>query len=308
MDVVLLQKKVVDVLANQMAPEGVDVTAIDKPSNNGVVWHGIRFCEAGSVMGPVVYLEEMTDGTDDVEQIAKSVLGAYRKAKSDMPSLSLPYDIQDFGQIKDRVYYTLLNGRLNHEIQSNCPYIPYLDLIIVFRIRVNYPTDERTASILVNNALLSTWGITVEELYEVAKENTPKLFPATVDSIGGVLAMMMDDVGFDFLNGDMDAEEAAILNNMLYIVSNKSRLCGAGAMLYDGLLRRVSDNTFGGKDLCIFPSSIHEVLLKVAEDIGPDDSANMVQSVNGDMLKPEDILSDHAYIYDREKDEIRIWS
>lgn len=55
------------------------------------------------------------------------------------------------------------------------------------------------------------------------------------------------------------------------------------------------------------PSNIHELII-IADD-GNVDSAELdetVKEVNREQVLREEQLSDHAYYYDREKDEVRL--
>lgn len=86
----------------------------------------------------------------------------------------------------------------------------------------------------------------------------------------------------------------------LYVLTNTYRTNGATVLLYDDILKELSD--LFEKDLIILPSSIHEVLILAADE---NDGQNldhytaMVKEVNASQLQDEEILSDHAYYYCR---------
>ena len=52
----------------------------------------------------------------------------------------------------------------------------------------------------------------------------------------------------------------------------------------------------------VLPSSIHEVIVIPMENanFSEEDLTQMVQDVNGECVNAEEILSDHAYIYNGE--------
>ena len=62
-----------------------------------------------------------------------------------------------------------------------------------------------------------------------------------------------------------------------------------------------------GRDVYIIPSSVHELLLYPANEnaIVPEINS-MINEVNRNVLNPIDVLSDHAYFYSRELDDISI--
>ena len=89
----------------------------------------------------------------------------------------------------------------------------------------------------------------------------------------------------------------------LYVLTNSDKLFGASVILYPHLLESIAKRM--DCDFIILPSSIHEVLLI------PDSSENkslhydaIIQEVNLTQLSPEEILSDHAYYYQRNSDSI----
>ena len=61
-------------------------------------------------------------------------------------------------------------------------------------------------------------------------------------------------------------------------------------------------------DLYILPSSIHEVILLLDDEYvqSSEELREMVRETNRMVVDQEEVLSDHIYHYDREKDEIRI--
>ena len=52
-------------------------------------------------------------------------------------------------------------------------------------------------------------------------------------------------------------------------------------------------------DFYILPSSVHEMILIPLFTDDMESLSQMVKEVNATQLKPEDVLSDHAYVYRR---------
>lgn len=91
----------------------------------------------------------------------------------------------------------------------------------------------------------------------------------------------------------------------MYVLTNLFKINGAACMLYKEPLKLFSARV--GKDLYIIPSSIHEVIILPADNnICKNELNAMVQQVNKEEVAESDILSDHVYMYDREKDAILI--
>lgn len=57
-----------------------------------------------------------------------------------------------------------------------------------------------------------------------------------------------------------------------------------------------------GCDFVILPSSVHEVILTpVQEDVELSELVEMVKEINATEVREEDVLSNHVYLYEREK-------
>ena len=92
----------------------------------------------------------------------------------------------------------------------------------------------------------------------------------------------------------------------MYVLSNKSKLNGSGCIFYHNLLHNLCEKL--ECDLYILPSSIHEVILLLDDEYvqSSEELREMVRETNRMVVDQEEVLSDHIYHYDREKDEIRI--
>ena len=146
---------------------------------------------------------------------------------------------------------------------------------------------ESLSSTLINNELVKVWGVTADEVLDAALKNTPKRFPVKVMGFGDIVGAPFDD------STAMPA----------YILTNQSRVNGAAAMLYDGILD-VFCEAFGG-GIMILPSSIHEVIIIPQNDEQADDYVDTVRSINKAIVEPCDKLTDSVYQYDTESHKIR---
>lgn len=89
----------------------------------------------------------------------------------------------------------------------------------------------------------------------------------------------------------------------MFILTNALRNQGAAAILYDGILKRLSDKF--GSDLYILPSSIHEcIIISAEEEDAREGLERLVCRVNHSQVAKEERLSDHVYRYERKTDEI----
>ena len=152
------------------------------------------------------------------------------------------------------------------------PHERFLDLAVTYRWAA-YRNHDGMASALVRNKELLMWGISKDQMMKDARENTEKIFPPVMRKIQSVLPIHIIE------------EEIP-----LFVMSNGDYMNGASVILY------------------ILPSSIHEVIILLDNEYAkaPEELARMVRETNRIVVDREEILSDHVYYYDREKDEIRI--
>jgi len=282
-------------LRDQYPDADIRISKITK--NNGVVLDGISVNENNTNISETIYLnkyyEMFTKGLYTLDEIKQSVLRLHQKAL--IPeNVDFSY-FNNFSKVKDKLAFKLINLMMNKDLLKDVPHIIYLDFAIVFYCIVDDDLIGK-GTILVRNSHLESWSVTEEELYEIALKNCPALLPSRLIGMDKYLEHLhvKRDIPFEEDVPDTSPE----LCNM-YILTNDDKYFGASVLMYDNLLSDLSDRFLSS--FFILPSSIHEVILL------PTNSKNnkqkfdsMVRDVNEQALSREDILSDHAYYYDRD--------
>lgn len=274
--------------------------------NNGIHLTGLTIREKGSNVAPTIYMESLFEryqGGLTMEAVCREVMRVYgqNKAGQDFDSSI----VTDFNQAKDRICFKLVNAEKNRELLADVPYIPCHDLAVVFYVLVSKGADGvRTA--LVRDSFLDIWGTDAQTLYPIAMENTQRIFRGSVQSLGSMIAGMMEDMLDAADSGefyDMPAITEDALPLPMYIATNYDRLNGASVLLYPNLLRDFAERI--GSDFYILPSSVHELIF-LPDMAGMDvlDMKMMVQAVNGSEVAEDEILSDSVYFYSRAYDRV----
>ena len=83
----------------------------------------------------------------------------------------------------------------------------------------------------------------------------------------------------------------------MYVGTNPERILGASILMYETYLEDLAAQI--EDDLCIAPSSIHEILIFPLSLVQPARIIEAVQDVNRTVVLPQEKLSDSAYIYRR---------
>ncbi len=280
-------------------PDPKQITVQKIHRNNGELLDGLVILEAGVNIGPTLYLRDYyrtCQNGGSFSTVYRQIVENYEQNKA-----SRRIDVgffTDFENVRSRIVLKLIHREKNRGLlKERVPHIPFLDLAIVFSCIYPVDADIGNATILIENSHLALWEKTAEELYPIAMENSMRLLPPQMLGINQVLRDLLD------VPEDPGTAIPEDVRFPMYVLSNMDNLYGAACMAYDGLIRSYAGQF--GSDLVILPSSIHEVILVPCSGADRmEDFSKMVREVNETQVAPEDILSDHAYYYSRERDEI----
>ena len=275
----------------------------DVRKNNGVVLSGLTMMDNDSNISPTIYLnhyyEDYEDGRTTLTNVVNDVMDHYNRNK-----VNRSVDMRQFlnyESVKKGIVYKLVNTAKNKELLEDVPHVEFLDLSVVFQYLIQ---NEHfgTASILIHNAHLKLWDVSVEDLYQVADANTQRLqgyeLRSMIDAIRDLLEM--DAIGEA---ADIEYMEEHADNLPMYVLSNKNRVGGASCILYDGLLADFA--TAIGGSFYVIPSSIHEVLLLPADNKDEQEEIKaMIKEINDTQVRTEEILSDSLYFFDKEEGQL----
>ena len=97
-------------------------------------------------------------------------------------------DIADFGKVKDRICFKLVNTGKNAEMLKGAPHRHWNDLAITYYIL--FSTKGCSASMQIMKSHMEMWGTSEEELYDIAMKNTPRLLPVKIMALGNMLEQL----------------------------------------------------------------------------------------------------------------------
>lgn len=201
--------------------------------------------------------------------------------------------LENYSNARQRLFVTLVSADVNPELLSTVPHRIMDDMAIVYRCSVSVGDAEDGGTVLINDSLLSAWGISADQLHEDAMQNSIKTRPAVIQGMSVVLAKLMN-MSVEELYGDDIPEEEA-----MFVASTPDTVLGAGVITYPNFFEKAAEQLGGG--FYVLPSSIHEVILvpdKFAET--NTDFRSMVTEINATQVEPRDRLIDNYYHYDSE--------
>lgn len=282
-----------DTIKNHMTNQlnsGQKIAIQQVTKNNGMVYDGLFIVDPIRNVSPTIYLNpyyhRYLNGVS-MEDILEDILATYH---NNLPKQDFDVSVfTDFSKAKERIVMKLINRRRNENLLKHVPFIPYMDLAIVFVCTVTEFLDEY-ATILIHHQHLQFWNIEPEELYQIAMYNSPMNLPYTFESMENILEHLTN-------------QKLPIFDRLpMYVLTNHLKIHGATCIVYPGLLGTLAKSL--NSNLIIIPSSIHEVLIipekEALEEYSLEDFEEMICEVNDTQLTDDEILGDHVYLYHKD--------
>lgn len=284
-----------------MVGEEVDVSLHKVPKNNGIVMDAITVMPYGSHIAPTIYLKDYFQRYENgasVKEIAQEVI---KFSLDHQISKIIPEGFfMEYTQVKKRICFKLINYEKNKFLLDEIPFRKLLDLAVVFYYAVE-PELLGHATVLVRNMDMERWGITMERLWRDAVENTPNLLPWRFTSVQRIVNNLMFDgpeKALEEIGSSCEIVQEDMEEVPMYILTNKEKYFGAACILYPSLLPSIAEKF--NSSLYILPSSIHEcIIMPVSGCYTKESLSEMVREINEREVEDIEILSDHAYFYDR---------
>lgn len=273
----------------------------DVVKNNGLILHGLSVLPKGSNIAPTVYLDgyfreylqEGEEALDTIMNMIVSTVVANSKAPEEFGTITK--DFMNFEFVKDKIVMVAVNAARNANLLAQVPHQNREDLALIYKVVLG-TNAKGMASITIRNEHISFWGVTPDQIHELAWKNTREILPVTVQSMTEVMREMFSKDGMPDDMAQMFMFEELPPTQQMYVISNSAKVNGAAAMFYADVLSALAEKL--GTDLYILPSSVHEVIA-VSTDMGtPESLSEMVREVNGSQVSADELLSDHVYRFD----------
>lgn len=267
---------------------------------NGVVLHGYAISEVGKNIGTIVYIDEYIEkiqrGLMTPEALAEIVYDISQRNKIDV---DFSLDNLSKEKILGRVVPRLAKTTGNADFLENLEGRFFLDMAVIYKYQISQIDG---ASMNITKDLAKYFGITEEELWQASIRNG-RLGDGYC--IMDMVDMMKELVKFGVGGADIELDDIADQDPGMYVITNKSKMHGAAAILQDEVLR-AGANICGGS-YYLLPSSVHEFMMipgSMVDD--PGFLKEMVKEVNRTEVDPVDVLSNNVYRYNTIKGEIEI--
>ncbi|MDE6254016.1 MAG: hypothetical protein K2M78_15525 [Lachnospiraceae bacterium] len=246
---------------------------------------------------PTIYINDMYKHYSECDDYREAIKEGAMEMAYLLDSFSEVEKIGiDFTDAKENIVFQLVNTEQNREMLQGMPHREMEDLSIIYRWVINTKWEGIQSS-MVNNNLAEKLGLNEEQLYNLAVENTRRIFPPCIESMDDIIRKMFSNEGMQEDMIEMIVQDKQSEKGM-WVITNDTKLFGATTILYEDKLHELAEQL--GSNLYILPSSIHEVIAISAEIGSPDELAVMVEDVNMTEVSIEERLSNQVYHYDKD--------
>lgn len=271
--------------------DGYQVTINEVLKTNSVKLYGMVIREKGQNIAPTIYLESFyeayTEGKE-LDTLGNEIVNIYERSK---PIRERSFDFfRDYENVKENLCLKIINKSNNEEMLNEVPGIDFLDLVAVPYCTM-IDADMGHISIPIRNEHIKMWGMEKDEVLEYAKDNTIKKLGLEVTPISDIIKRSYPN---------LESHIEMLPEDKMFVLTNRNKTYGAVNIIYEDVLSDFSKAA--DSDFYILPSSVHEVIIFLHDSTdGWDQLDEMVREVNSACLLKEEVLSDHAYFYSREK-------
>ncbi len=284
--------------------EDVDVQVSDVIKNNGTSYKAVQIRADDNNCTPSINLDDCYrdyESSGDVEATLMRIVEFYEAHSNDI-ELNVD-DIYNFDYMRDKIILRLVNYERNEEILKKCPYVMKMNLAVTFRWIADYHSCG-IATAIVTNDQIRRWNVTVDALYNIALNNTVRLFPIQMDTMENICLSAIEDINVR----ERMREELRLsgLEQMsMMVLTNEQKINGATAILYPHCLYNISKEL--RCNFYVIPSSIHEVILISKESgVTTDYLTDIIENANDTVISDGDLLSYSLYEYDSDTDVLSV--
>lgn len=265
------------------------VTIREVLKNNGIRLQGLTITDQICAASPTIYLERFYESYLEkvgIDEIGEKILEVYEENRI-KEEISLDF-INDYELVRENLYFKAVNRGQNRDLLSEVPYKEFLDLALVPYILIG-ATPMGSATAVVRRNMLNLWGVTEESLLRDTNLNMVRNAKYSLTRIEDIISDMLPKESERIKRSD---------ETQMYVLLNPGKSFAAALMSMEHVMEKIAEDL--NADLIVLPSSVHEVIILPAHgmtDLSKLDE--MVKSVNESTVSREEVLSDHAYFYER---------
>lgn len=191
-----------------------------------VTLDGIILREEGRNISPTIYINDMYKKYQDCGDLEETLMAAcdfMERAYEQAPVVDVDSIMKD---ANEKIVFQLINTEQNKTFLEQVPHREFQDLSIVYKVIISADKDAVQSS-KITNEFAKRLGMSEEQLFKCAAENTRRLFPPVVRSMNDIMREMFARDGMPQEIAEMMIAEIPPEQTM-WVISNEKGINGAG--------------------------------------------------------------------------------
>ena len=171
-----------------------------------VTLDGIILREEGRNISPTIYINDMYKKYQDCGDLEETLMAAcdfMERAYEQTPVVDVDSIMRD---ANEKIVFQLINTEQNKTFLEQVPHREFQDLSIVYKVIISADKDAVQSS-KITNEFAKRLGMSEEQLFKCAAENTRRLFPPVVRSMNDIMREMFARDGMPQEIADMVREK-----------------------------------------------------------------------------------------------------
>ena len=215
---------------------------------NGVKLDGLNIIfDQEDRVNPVIYVndlyEKYTDGELTFNEVVGHIVDTRERSGANKDIHELVANITNWDWISENVFPILINTDANQDLLKDLVSTPFLDLSVIYVIRIPEGVQDAWASVKITKGMLDGYGVSKDALHDQAMSNLREKDRLQIQSMFETLKRM----------SCVDIPIPEISDPNMYVLSNMSCNHGASQLLNIGEL----GEKYEGRSFYVIPSSIH---------------------------------------------------
>lgn len=266
--------------------------------------HGINVSQEGENVTPTFYLdrfyEDYIKGGEDIFPVMEAVTDMIVQQRDhSLPEdiVNKTYELNNYNFVRQNLTMKLCDFESNQAYLQEHAYTRKGDFAVTYHIKIDQ-SNQGMITTPVTTHMLAVWGKTIEEFHQDAlqvqvPENRPILMRIEEFLMNNLGLRSEEPVNY------LQADELPDMGNNpinLLALTNESKINGAAMIIYPEVLDKIGELL--GQDYYVLPSSLHEVIITIAESQDAQELQEMVKEINEAEVDAADVLSDRVQYYD----------
>ena len=129
-----------------------------------------------------LYFDNMTE--EEINKAAKKLISVLKKGEDASKDAFIDQvnELMSFDKAKEKIYFELEPVSHSEELDNAVTFF-FHDIRIVYKLRIQLTNINRDACMVISKELLDMWGVTKDEIHDLAMKNMQKMFTPKIDKL-----------------------------------------------------------------------------------------------------------------------------